>query len=289
MRIHWYISSAAVALALSACASGDGGEEAEQFTAFSKTTPGITYEMPAKTLVAEYTVNQFSDAVSVGDSEARDATYQFALNDFGDFTKASLAIEPEVGLSTPPEISFNTLQGDGFVDAGLVFLVGSDYIAAAGGDLNTLDFVKLAVLSDHVAMSFEHQSFGVWLTGFFDSGGGQIEAMTAGAPTLAAGIPNVEATYNGESTGVYVDAEDDPFLAFADFSAKVNFDTLAVTDISATNTLVYDAINDVAGVNTGLDYTGSGTLAVDGTFSATITATNDLAGNMDGLLYGPAA
>lgn len=234
-------------------------------------------------LVADYTANLVNETISIQASEARDATYQFAFDNNGDFTNARLSFTTVPGFSTPADISFNTSQGDVFVDGGLLDPIASDYIAAAGVNFDTLAFI-----SDHSAMAFEYQSFGFWLTGL-DTGVGVISSMTAGAPTLIAGIPNNNiATYNGASTGLYVDADGIPFLAFADFTADVNFGTLDVTGIAATNTQVMNANSGAVGANTDLNYTGSGTLAVDGTFSATIVAT-DLAGDMNGLLYGPAA
>lgn len=283
MRSHWNFSCAVLALVLAAC-SGGGGGGAKRFTSFSNVVPDKTYEMQASTKVADYTADLNDGTISVGASESKDANYKLSLDNLGDFTKAKLSIAPGPGFGTPTAINFDTANGDSFDDGAMFDAIASDYIVAESANLH-----RIAVISDHSDMGFEYQSFGVWLTGV-DTGSGSVAAMTAGALTPSAQVPaNGLATYNGASTGFYVDADGVPFLAFADFTASVDFTAPAQIDVLATNTQVYDMNNLVAGPNAALDYAGSGAVAADGTFNAAITAAADLAGNMDGLLYGPTA
>jgi hypothetical protein len=286
MRFRCYVSTAALTLMLSACLGGGGGGGGGTlpFKAFSDVTAGKTYQMEARTLSVDYTADPIDGTVDAGATEANAATFEFSLDDIGDYTKARLAFEPDPGFSTPNEIDFRTSDGDAFDDGDILDPVAGDYIIAAGGD-----FDKIAILSDHSAMGFEYQTFGVWLTGV-ETGTGLVATMTAGAPTLSTSVPESGvANYSGASSGIYIDAGDNPFLAFADFTAQVEFDAPARIDVQASNTEVVDLNALVPGTpNPALDYAGSGAVAADGTFSAAISATN-LAGDMDGLLYGPSA
>ncbi len=117
---------------------------------------------------------------------------------------------------------------------------------------------------------------------------GNIAAMTAGAATPDSGVPvGGLALYSGSSTGIYVDPADDVFLAFADFSAAVSFDTLTI-NVASTSTQVLDVNSGVPSANSDLNYVGVGAVALDGSFVTAIAAT-DLAGTLDGKLYGPSA
>jgi hypothetical protein len=257
---------------------GDGG--AKTFTSFSAVVAGEDTEMEAETRVADYTANMAGQVTSVGASERKDGTFTFALG--SDFTKASLSIPPGPGFGSETNISFDTADGDSIILGALFDPVATGYYVAESAGLD-----ERAVISDHNLMGFEYQSYGVWINGI-DVGMGTIAAMTAGAATPASGVPVAGlALYNGSSTGFYVDPAGDAFLAFADFSAAVSFDTLLM-NVASTNTQVLDVNSLVTSANSALDYAGVGAVALDGSFITAIAAT-DLAGTLDGKLYGPSA
>jgi hypothetical protein len=240
--------------------------------------------MAAETRGADYTANEAGQVTSVGASLMEDATFTFALDNLGDFTKASLSIPPPPGsgFGSTTKISFDTANGDEIIPGALIDPVATGYYVAASDS-----FDELAVISDQNLMGFEYQSYGVWLNGI-NVGMGKIAAMSAGAATPALGVPVAGvAAYNGSSTGFYVDPAGDTFLAFADFSANVDFGTLAM-DVASTKTRVLDVNSDVTSANLTLNYAGVGAVALDGSFVTAIAATG-LAGSLDGKLYGPSA
>jgi hypothetical protein len=237
--------------------------------------------MEAETRVTDYTANTTTGQVtSIGATEMKSGTFTFALG--SDFTKAILAIRPFPLAAPVITHSFDTADGDTIIPGALLDPVATGYYVAA-----TAGEDELAVISDHNLMGFEYQSYGVWLNGI-DVGMGIVAAMTAGAATPASGVPVAGlALYNGSSTGFYVDPAGEPFLAFADFDASVDFGTLAMS-VSSTNTQVLNANTLVTSANGALDYAGVGAVALDGSFVTAIAAT-DLAGTLDGKLYGPFA
>ncbi len=268
-------------LALAACnGGGGGGGGATTFTSFSAVVAGEDTVMGAETRVADYTANAAGLVTSVGAVEKKDGAFTFALG--SDFTKASLSIAP-VPLTAPVIThSFNINAGDAIIPGALLDPVATGYYLAASAGLD-----ELAVISDHNLMGFEYQSYGFWLNGL-DVGTGIIAAMTAGAATPALGVPVAGvAVYDGSSTGFYVDPAGEPFLAFADFDASVDFGTLAMS-VSSTNTQVLNVNSGVTSANSALNYAGVGAVALDGSFVTAIAAT-DLAGTLDGKLYGPSA
>lgn len=278
MRNHGSIWPIALLLALAACGGGGGG--ATKFTSFSAVVAGEDTEMKAETRVADYTADAAGLVTLVGAVEKKDGTFRFALG--SDFTKVSLSIAPFPIAAPVITNSFDIDDGDAIIPGALLDppVPGYYFAASAGED-------ELAVISDHNLMGFEYQSYGVWLNGI-DVGMGIIAAMTAGAATPASGVPVADvAVYNGSSTGFYVDPAGEPFLAFADFDATVDFDTLAMI-VFSTDTQVLNANTLVTSTNLALDYTGVGAVAPDGSFTTAIAAT-DLAGTLDGKLYGPTA
>jgi hypothetical protein len=266
-------------LALAAC--GDGSGRGAPFTSFSAVVAGENTEMKAETRVADYTADPAGLVTSVGAIEKKDGTFRFALG--SDFTKVRLSIPPAPGFQgSVTIISFDTADGDTIIPGADFDPVATGYYVAESAGLD-----ELAVISDHNLMGFEYQSYGVWINGI-DVGMGTIAAMTAGAATPASGVPVAGlALYNGSSTGFYVDPAGDAFLAFADFSAAVSFDTLAM-NVASTNTQVLNTISLVTSANATLNYAGVGAVALDGSFTTAIAATG-LAGTLDGKLYGPSA
>lgn len=280
MRNHGSIWPIALILALAAC-NGGGGGGATKFTSFSAVVAGEDTEMKAETRVADYTADPAGLVTSVGAIEKKDGTFRFALG--SDFTKVSLSIAPFPIAAPVITHSFDTADGDTIIPGALLDPIATGYYVAASAGLE-----ELAVISDHNLMGFEYQSYGVWLNGI-DVGMGIAAAMTAGAATPALGVPKAGlALYNGSSTGVYVDPAGDAFLAFADFSAAVSFNTPAMINVASTGTQVLNVNSLVTSANGALDYAGDGAVAPDGSFVTAIAAT-DLAGTLDGKLYGPTA
>ncbi len=279
MRNHGSIWPIALLLALAACGGGGGG--ATKFTSFSAVVAGKDTEMEAETRVADYTADVVTELVtSVGAVEKKDGTFRFALG--SDFTKASLSIAPFPIAAPVITHSFDTADGDTIIPGALLDPIATGYYVAASAGED-----ELAVISDHNLMGFEYQSYGVWLNGI-DVGMGIVAAMTAGAATPDSGVPvGGVAVYNGSSTGFYVDPAGVPFLAFADFGANVDFGTLAMI-VFSTNTQVLNTISLVTSANDDLNYAGVGAVALDGSFATVIDAPN-LAGTLDGKLYGPSA
>ena len=276
------LSAAVMALSGGGCSSSGGGRGVPTgFTSFSAVVAGKDTVMEAETRVTDYTANTTTGQVtSIGATEMKSGTFTFALG--SDFTKASLAIRPfPIGAPVITH-SFDTADGDPIIPGALLDPVATGYYVAA-----TADEDELAVISDHNLMGFEYQSYGVWLNGI-NAGRGTIAAMTAGAATPASGVPVAGlALYNGSSTGFYVDPAGEPFLAFAEFSAAVSFDTLAM-NVASTGTQLLNPNTLVTSANSALDYAGAGAVALDGSFITAIAAT-DLAGTLDGKLYGPTA
>ena len=292
MRNHGSIWPIALILALAACnGGGGGGGGATKFTSFSAVVAGEDTVMEAETRVTDYTADAAGLVTSIGAIEKRDGTFTFALG--SDFTKASLSIpSPGFGGSVT-NISFDTADGDAIIPGALIDPVATGYFVALEGAAGVVAPPpdEIAVISDQNLMGFEYQSYGVWLNGI-DVGMGIVAAMTAGAATPASvvemlGMMGGVAVYNGSSTGFYVDPAGVPFLAFADFGANVDFDTLEMI-VFSTNTQVLNTISLATSANFALDYAGVGAVALDGSFTTAIAAT-DLAGTLDGKLYGPSA
>jgi len=277
------LSAAVMALSGGGCSSGGGGRGVPTgFTSFSAVVAGKDTVMEAETRVTDYTANTTTGQVtSIGATEMKSGTFTFALG--SDFTKAILAIRPFPIAAPVITHSFDTADGDTIIPGALLDPVATGYYVAA-----TAGEDELAVISDHNLMGFEYQSYGVWLNGI-DVGMGIVAAMTAGAATPVLGVPVAGlAVYNGSSTGFYVDPAGESFLAFADFSAAVDFVTPAIINVVSKGTQVLNVNSLVTSANGALDYTGAGAVALDGSFATVITAT-DLAGTLDGKFYGPSA
>jgi hypothetical protein len=127
------LSAAVMTLSGGGCASGGGGGGgANTFTSFSAVAAGKNYEMAAETRGADYTANEAGQVTSVGASLMEDATFTFALDNLGDFTKASLSIPPPPGsgFGSTTKISFDTANGDEIIPGALIDPVATGYYVA---------------------------------------------------------------------------------------------------------------------------------------------------------------
>jgi hypothetical protein len=281
MHICRMIGAIAAVSSLAACLGGGGGDGSRQFVSFSALEPGRTSELDGRARVVEYET-AVGGEVSAGDAEVSDATVSLTLDDVGALLAASISVDRgNVFGGTPIGVAFDTDDGDVFADGDVVDPITSDYGVAV-----TAAEDQIAIVADPVAMGFEYQSFGIWATGI-DEGSGVAGVITAGAATPVAEIPDAGlALYSGNSAGFFIDPDGDAFLAFADFGATLDFSDLSLT-VLALDTEVIDVSSGVSSPMSDLNFAGAGFVSGDGTFSINIAAT-DLAGDLDGRLYGPA-
>jgi hypothetical protein len=145
------------------------------------------------------------------------------------------------------------------------------------------------------SVAFNYQSFGYWLvSGSF--GSATVTAMSFGSPTPASGVPTTSgATYNGRSSGVYVDQTGNLFTYSGGMTSIVNFGTRSisfattVTSVNAVSGGTLPAFGSLA-VNGTLTYTTvsspqfSGPVSAPGAFGG-----GGLSGTANGSFYGPTA
>lgn len=272
------------ATTLVAGCSGGGGGGFLEFLGFSQLAASESYKMAGQAVVADFQVDQATGAVSVDPSEQEGVNVNFDLDAGGVVTRAAIERVPPPGSRKPDPVEFDTNKGDTIADGATVDPALADFAFAetASGD-------EIALVGDPVAKGFEYQTFGIWATGL-NAGMGVFGAASVGAPTVsdrnslpAMGI----ASYDGMSSGVYVDPTGEAFLAVADFDATVDFSTLMMS-VDTLGTTVIPLDGGISAPMASLDFSGNGMAAADGSFSTAINAT-DLAGSLNGQFYGPNA
>ncbi|HSF94873.1 MAG TPA: hypothetical protein VLA52_07585 [Thermohalobaculum sp.] len=291
MKTLKLLGMAAAAAALSGCGGGGGGGgDGDAFQSFATLEAGRSHRINGQAIVANYETDPSSGDVSGSDVEQHSAAVVITLDDIGALLAAELFVDDSgFGGNATPDLTFDTADGDIFADGDTLDPLTVDYATAisAGAD-------RIAVAADPAAMGFEYQTFGIWATGI-DTGNGTAGAGTFGFATPRQSLPaNGSATYNGQSAGLFLDKDGDTFAVFADFDAFFNFTNHEIS-VNTTGSQAIDTATGISSAMPGLDFTGTGTVSnggpfggsdPDGTFEATITAT-DLAGTMDGRLYGP--
>ncbi|MDH3667495.1 MAG: transferrin-binding protein-like solute binding protein [Paracoccaceae bacterium] len=283
MKLSGVICVLAASFALSGCGGGGGG--LRLFSAFSNLQPNQNVQMPGFGLNTRYEIDQASGEVTAEASEATVGSVSLSVDAGGSVSKASLEFPPGPGFGTPTRLRFDTAQGATFADGDTLDPIASDFIIA-----ETASGSPAAIVADPIAAGFEYQSFGVWATGL-NANSGQAGVFTAGASIANSSFGGVPAagmaSYRGMSNGFYLDPDGNAFLTFADFDADIDFGAQTIA-LSTVGTDVIDISTGVSSAMGSLDFTGDGTVLADGDIAAAISATN-LAGNLDGILYGPNA
>lgn len=148
------------------------------------------------------------------------------------------------------------------------------------------DGEKFALIANSIGQGWEHQSFGVWTTGIV-SGSGVTGAASFGSRTARENMPGAgtAATYNGSGLGVAKLSDGKLYNTLSDVTVETtDFTTVS---ISSANTRKFDLETAVWSSESGLDYTGTGSVSGNG-FVANISGT-DTSGTANGKFYGPRA
>lgn len=249
---------------ISACNNGGGGDT-QSFSGFSNVAANSTTRLEGRGRTADFQVNSGTSQVTVSNvSGNQSATVEIRTDANGDAVGGSFAS----GNSTASFGDGDTVEeGPSFID----YTSGDENTRARAGRPDT--------------NNFEHQSFGVWITGF-ETGTGTIGTTSVGTRTAAANVPTATpATFNGRSAGL---ARRNDGIAYAtDSQVEISTGDFRTLSITSSNTNGVNLDTNVASSTPELDFTGTAT--VNGAeFSGTITGTA-VNGSINGDFFGPNA
>jgi hypothetical protein len=161
----------------------------------------------------------------------------------------------------------------------------------AGSNTTTLAAVFNPLDPASPTLAWNYQSFGYWLV-IPSTSTALAGAISFGNVTPVAGIPTSgQATYNGLSSGSYVDQTGSVSIHVAQMTSNVDFGARTV-GFSTSNTMIIPITTAIASPNPALDLTGTLTIAPgQNQFSGPVTApgTPALFGTATGRFYGPNA
>jgi hypothetical protein len=141
-------------------------------------------------------------------------------------------------------------------------------------------------VADPKTNRFEHQTFGAWLTGL-DRDRGSISVGSFGTRTPSGSLPSTQqASYNGGSVGVLVDAAGTRLLTTSDVNVGTNFSEVTVQSVNTRTRPLGAGQTDSAASD--LNFTAQGPVSGTG-FTADLTASGGVAGKVNGRFYGPRA
>lgn len=208
------------------------------------------------------------------------ATYNAVYDSNGNATLVLL----QSGEFYPTSVAFNRNFGDTIATSNVGPLAGSvSYAQKADG-------TALGVAAEPLALGWDYQTFGVWATGYPQTGGGTFGAMSVGNQTTDPAIPvSGTATFTGVSGGVYTSAAGNPNFTVADMAANVNFSSRQI-NFSTSNTNIASNGFTTFTPATQLDMTGN--LAINAganNFFGSVVTQGGMAGSSTGQFYGPSA
>jgi hypothetical protein len=218
-------------------------------------------------------------SISSFTTSSRPATYNSVYDNNGD---ASLVLL-QSGEEYPTNVVFNKVMGDTIAVANVGPAAGVVSFAERA------DGTALALAAEPLPQGWDYQSFGVWVTGYAQAGGGTFGALSVGSQTAAASIPASGVfTYSGSSGGIYTNTAGNPSFTVADMSASVNFASRQI-NFSTSNTNVVSNNFTTFTPNNQLDM--NGTLQItsgENRFFGAVN-TNAMTGSATGQFYGPSA
>ena len=258
---------------LSACGGGGGGglvvgSTGGGFTTWGDIQPGTTVTVNGISQEADYSYDEAGLTAPVTVSAVASARASVGLNLDGELTRFS--------ITTPDtSVTFDAGRGD-------TIAVADGLVAALTQDLDTA-FVG----ADPIALGWDYQSFGVWLT---DAGTGsaQVGSASFGRVAPVAAIPaSGSALYVGRLGGVYVNpAGTDSALIVSDLAVTADF---GARTLGFTTGNVSDFDSGAARPDLALRGTLGYAAGTNG-FSGTLTnSAGTMSGPTRGRFYGPAA
>lgn len=275
MSMPFRISAVSLVLtALTACGGGGGGGGSVvtptevPFTSFSAVVPNQTVVMSGISQTGSGTASAFS----LHAADTRDSTARLSFDADGALSALSLSA-PRSSVSFGAGDVINCSSGAGC------------------GAVNAASTATAAVINPY-AMGWNYQTFGVWMKDVSPTSF-QAGAMSAGAATPGAGLPNLSsATFTGHASGYYLDGAGGQFATDAQMRAVTDFSNRRI-EFSTTGTLLTN-LNNPHGprtTNTGLDLAGTLNYAPGvNQFSGNVGTQNaQLTGSAVGRFYGPAA
>lgn len=261
---------------LAACGGGGGGggvatgvsnpppSQTIQFSGFSSMPNDGTVEISGTMVERNYSQDLGTGDVNfVGSASGPYAGSLTLTSSGGDLSEIDLAT-----FFAPSLFG----EGSTLSDSGSLLTV----VAANGTDLG--------FIADPIDLGFEHQSFGMWLTGI-GTGNGQFGVGSFGSETPNGALPTTTtASYNGASIGVVRFSDGQPYASASNISISTDFTTATIssssTSISNLNTASILAAP-------GLDFTGTG--PVSGSSFTSLVSGTSITGTANGTFYGPNA
>lgn len=198
----------------------------------------------------------------------------------------------------PADLSMSSAQltyGNGQVLTGLSINTPQSSPAWSGAEIScspvctasNATSVGVAINALDPTINWNYQTFGFWAIDGAPNFGG---AISVGAPTPVGGLPTAGmATYNGLSSGIYIDAGGETWIHEANMSAIANFGAPRSVSFSTMNTVATNAVGPTS--MPGLDLSGTlsitpGANVISGPLT---TASPALSGTATGRFYGPTA
>lgn len=266
-------------LVLAACGGGGGGGGGSSatlapFTKWSSVTAGNTYSISGDSMQGTYSWNSGTDKVTAVTRGSQQAGATFTET----FNSSGIAQSVRIQTASGTDISF-TRGTDTFG----VLLINNNINAVVSAD-----GTKYALAPEPLAMGWDYQSFGIWVTGA-GTGSGTYGAASVGAATDGANVPTTgSATYSGYTGGRYVWSDGTYYFTSSNMSAATNFATRSIS-FATTNTAVTPNL---------LTQTSAPALNMTGTlaysagsnqFTGNVTTVSGLTGTATGRFYGPTA
>lgn len=252
---------------ISACGGGGGGSLViTPFQSFSAVQPGQTVEATGVSQTMAVTSDPGGTVTGVSVNPADLGTSSARLT-YGN----GLAL---TGLSIKTPQSSPSWSG-------------AEISCSPTCDAENATSVGVAVNAQDPGVAWNYQTYGFWAADGAPEIGG---AISIGAPTPVGGIPTSgTATYNGLSSGIYIDAGGATWIHSADMLAVADFGAPRSVAFSTTNTVATNAVGPVS--MPGLNLSGTlsimpGANEIRGTLT---TASTFLNGPATGRFYGPTA
>ncbi|NVK00040.1 MAG: hypothetical protein HWE12_00740 [Oceanospirillaceae bacterium] len=155
--------------------------------------------------------------------------------------------------------------------------------------LQSADGSLLGQASNSTATGWEYQGFGAWLSGY-GTGSGKTGVMSVGAETLGANIPlSGNATFTGNSLGVYVDSSGAAFGSTGRMAVVMDFSSRSAGfAISNIDTIDLSSLTS-AGRKADLDISGNLYYAPSTNSLTGNVSSSGMSGTASAKFYGPSA
>lgn len=248
------------------CGSGNGSERTIPFSTNSEIPENGTVEIPGEARTASYVVDNATGEIFISNLTGPVPSRVLITREDGEEFLLRL-------IAPSSRAEFNTRTGAEAILSGFVILYGSD-----GGD-------NFAQVVNGTSAPLEHQVFGTWATGLRD-GRGSLSAGSFGNVTPVDSVPSgVTASYGGISTGLAKLSDGVGYETLSNVSLFTDFSTFSM---SSENTEAFRLSDGQFRDAAELDFSGNGSVSGAG-FSAIISASPTMSGEVQGVFYGPGA